>query len=247
MPVQIGAKSSPFSDPTGLMSDCHRRIEMFMRTLSAAAKFEGRRLSDDESRNLEAALRYFREAAPKHNADEEESLFPRLRSLPDLEVQRVLINLDRLEQEHRWAAPLHMEIDRLGQQWLSNGRLGKDEVRAFQTAIRKLVAMYGTHIHFEESALFPLATRVLSPAQTTDIAREMANRRNVERGAGYGVQVYLRNAYSYDRRDPEDRTINGDDPSQVREKMLDKTIADSFPASDPPSSEPAPGVDPFTT
>jgi hemerythrin-like domain-containing protein len=231
------------------MSDCHRRIEMFMRTLSAAAKFEGLRLSDEERRDLEAALRYFREAAPKHNADEEESLFPRLRSVPDLEVQRVLINLDRLEQEHRWAAPLHMEIDRLGQQWLSNGRLGKDEVRAFQTAIRKLVAMYGTHIHFEESALFPLATRVLSPAQTTDIAREMANRRNVERGAGYGVQVYLRNAfsYSYDRRDPEDRTINGDDPCQVREKMLDKTIADSFPASDPPSSEPAPGVDPFTT
>jgi hypothetical protein len=107
------------------MSDCHRRIEMFMRTLSAAAKFEGRRLSDEERRDLEAALRYFREAAPKHNADEEESLFPRLRSLPDLEVQRVLINLDRLEQEHRWAAPLHMEIDRLGQQWLSNDDLEK--------------------------------------------------------------------------------------------------------------------------
>ena len=227
------------------MSDCHRRIEMFMRTLSAAAKFEGRHLSDDESRALEAALRYFREAAPKHNADEEESLFPRLRSLPDLEVQRVLINLDRLEKEHRWAVPLHMEIDRLGQQWLSKGRLGKDEVCAFRTAIRKLVAMYGTHIHFEESALFPLATRVLSPAQTTDIAREMAKRRNLERAAGHGVQVYLQNAY--DRRDPEDRTVNGDDPLQVREKMLDKTIADSFPASDPPSSEPAPGVDPFTT
>jgi hemerythrin-like domain-containing protein len=227
------------------MSDCPRRIEMFMRTLSTAAEFEGRRLSDDESRALTAALRYFREAAPKHNADEEESLFPRLRASPDLEVQRVLITLERLEQEHRWAAPLHMEIDRLGQQWLSKGQLEKDEVCALETAIRKLVAMYGTHIHFEESALFPLATRVLSPAQTTDIAREMAKRRNLERATGHGVQVNLQNAY--DRRDPEDRTVNGDDPSQVREKMLDKTIADSFPASDPPSTEPAPGVDPFTT
>jgi hemerythrin-like domain-containing protein len=245
MPVQIGAKSSTFSDPTGLMSDCHRRIEMFMRTLSTAAQFEGRLLSADESRALEAALRYFREAAPKHNADEEESLFPRLRCLPDLEVQRVLVNLDRLEQEHRWADPLHMEIDRLGQRWLSNGRLGKNDVHAFQTAIRKLVAMYGTHIHFEESVLFPLATRILSPAQTTEIAREMAKRRNPERVEEHSVQVYLQNAY--DRRDPEDRAVNGDDPAQVREKMLDKTIADSFPASDPPSSEPAPGVDPFTT
>jgi len=149
-----------------------------MRTLSMAADFDGRRLSDDESRALDAALRYFREAAPKHNADEEESLFPRLRALQHLEVQRALADLDRLEQEHRWAAPLHMEIDRLGQQWLSNRELGTDEVRAFQTAIRKLTAMYCTHIHFEESALFPLAARLLSPAQTTDIAREMAKRRN---------------------------------------------------------------------
>lgn len=47
------------------------------------------------------------------------------------------------------------------------------------------------------------------------------------------------------RRDPEDRAIDIQDRSQVREKMLDKTIADSFPASDPPSTNPAPSVDPF--
>lgn len=46
-------------------------------------------------------------------------------------------------------------------------------------------------------------------------------------------------------RDPEDRTIDEQDSSQVREKMLDKTIADSFPASDPPSTNPAPALDPF--
>lgn len=46
-------------------------------------------------------------------------------------------------------------------------------------------------------------------------------------------------------RDPEDRKVDERDPSQVREKMLDKTIADSFPASDPLSSDPAPTVDPF--
>jgi hypothetical protein len=46
-------------------------------------------------------------------------------------------------------------------------------------------------------------------------------------------------------RDPEDRLINESDQGQIREKMLDKTIADSFPASDPPSSNPAPAADPF--
>jgi len=47
-------------------------------------------------------------------------------------------------------------------------------------------------------------------------------------------------------RDPEDRSVDEQDLSEVREKMLDKTIADSFPASDPPSSNPAPAADDFT-
>lgn len=34
-------------------------------------------------------------------------------------------------------------------------------------------------------------------------------------------------------------------PCAVREKMLDKTIADSFPTSDPPSSIPDPTSDSF--
>lgn len=48
-----------------------------------------------------------------------------------------------------------------------------------------------------------------------------------------------------DLRDPEDRRVNEQDPAEVREKMLDKTIADSFPASDPPSTNPAPAADSF--
>jgi hypothetical protein len=48
-----------------------------------------------------------------------------------------------------------------------------------------------------------------------------------------------------DFRDPEDRPVDETDPRQVRDKMLDKTIADSFPASDPPSSNPAPQEDSF--
>jgi len=46
-------------------------------------------------------------------------------------------------------------------------------------------------------------------------------------------------------RDPEDRSVNQLDQLEIREKMLDKTLADSFPASDPPSTDPAPGFDSF--
>ena len=46
-------------------------------------------------------------------------------------------------------------------------------------------------------------------------------------------------------RDPEDRVVKAGDRKAKREKMLDKTIADSFPASDPPSSLPDPTEDSF--
>ena len=131
MPVQIGTKASNFSDPTGLLSDCHRRIEMFLSTLRAAADFGGRQLGEDERRALDAALRYFREAAPKHNADGGGSLFPRLRSVNAPEVEVVLAEISRLEQEHHWAAPLHAEVDRLGQQWLLDGQLAGGQAQPF--------------------------------------------------------------------------------------------------------------------
>lgn len=44
-------------------------------------------------------------------------------------------------------------------------------------------------------------------------------------------------------RDPEDRWVSADDEAAVREKMMDKTLADSYPASDPPSTLPNPSVD----
>lgn len=51
-------------------------------------------------------------------------------------------------------------------------------------------------------------------------------------------QEFLRPA-----RDPEDRPVASDDISAIREKMFDKTLADSYPASDPPSTIPDPSHD----
>ena len=48
-----------------------------------------------------------------------------------------------------------------------------------------------------------------------------------------------------DPRDPEDREIDQSNAAARRDKMMDKTVADTFPASDPPSSLPDPGDDSF--
>ena len=48
------------------------------------------------------------------------------------------------------------------------------------------------------------------------------------------------------KRDPEDRVVDPANSQAKREKMFDKTIADSFPASDAPSSRPDPSEDSFS-
>jgi hypothetical protein len=47
-------------------------------------------------------------------------------------------------------------------------------------------------------------------------------------------------------RDPEDRAIDENNAVEIKDKMMDKTVADTFPASDPPSSLPDPDEDSFT-
>ncbi|MGB9074890.1 MAG: hemerythrin domain-containing protein [Terriglobales bacterium] len=179
MPVQIGAKSHNFTDPTGLLSDCHRRVEMFLGTLEAVAGVIDRPATEETRQALASALRYFAQAAPKHTADEEESLFPRLRRIHDAEIEAAFSKLEQLEQEHRWAAPLHAEVERLGAQYLSTDNLSSPEVDEFRKDVADLASMYKQHISVEDELVFPLASRLLSDAEKAAIAVEMAGRRKV--------------------------------------------------------------------
>ncbi len=165
------------TDPLGLLSDCHRRVEMFLGVLKAAAALDGRELNSDERNSLENALRYFREAAPKHTADEEESLFPRMRSTQSAEANTALAELEKLEADHRWADPLHAQVDDLGQKWLAAGKLGANDAAAFNEAIAQLVAMYARHIEVEEKVVFPAASRCLPKDVQHRIGLEMTARR----------------------------------------------------------------------
>jgi len=177
MAVQIGATTHSFSDPTALLSDCHRRIEMFFETLEKVADHIDEPLAHDAGRALESALRYFREAAPKHTADEEESVFPRLRQSCDPEVKAALAAFDVLEQEHRRAESLHTQIEILGKLCLEQGHLSNFEAIDFRKAVADLGSIYRKHIRMEDVVVFPIAARILSAADKAEIAGEMAARR----------------------------------------------------------------------
>ncbi len=177
MPVQIGGKTHSYSEPTGLLSDCHRRIEMFLGSLDRIAAAADRPLDGNSRGALEAALRYFREAAPKHTADEEESLFTRLKQVDDPEVAAAIEKLAPLERDHRRADSLHVEVDQLGRAYLEHGTLSPEEVQRFRLAMSELSAIYKEHIRVEDEIVFPVAGKTLSAAEKAVIAVEMAARR----------------------------------------------------------------------
>jgi hemerythrin-like domain-containing protein len=181
MPIVIGEKrESDFTDPIGMLGDCHRRIVRFLHVLVAlAAQQKGDPLSDEQRTLLSTSLRYFREAAPKHTADEEESLFPRLRRLDSPEIDAVLAQIDSLEQDHECADRSHAEVDRLGQLWLMNGRLSPEDALQFEKLVGQLETLYRHHIGQEDTEVFPFAARVLTPVDREAIGKEMAARRGV--------------------------------------------------------------------
>lgn len=179
MPVQIGAKTHEFSDPTGLLSDCHRRIEMFLASLQRLAEVIDSPLTTEAHGALDTALRYFHEAAPKHTQDEEESLFPRLRKIQHPEIERTLSTLDALENDHRRADALHAEVHQLGLQCLEEGHLPIRDADRFRHAVSGLASIYAEHIRIEDNVVFPAAKRALSPSQKAAIASEMSSRRDI--------------------------------------------------------------------
>lgn len=181
MPVTIGGKrESDFSDPLGMLSDCHRRIERFLHALIAiAGERQGGPLDAAQRASLETSLRYFRDAAPRHTADEEVSLFPRLRRMQLPELEATLAQLDTLEHDHQHAEAAHQEVDRLGQAWLTRGRLSSEEISRLQALLAGLAQIYERHIALEDHEVFPSAQRLLSPSDRTEVGSEMAARRGV--------------------------------------------------------------------
>jgi hemerythrin-like domain-containing protein len=186
MPIVIGAKrESDFTDPIGMLGDCHRRIEMFLKVLvRVAEQAQGEALNEEQRGAVETALRYFREAAPKHTADEEESLFPRLRRIESADMRALMARIESLEKEHVCADRSHGEVDSLGRLRLKNGMLLADQASRFRTLVLQLRDLYRHRIATEDSEVFPAAAAALSASDRQAIGGEMASRRSSPEGDG---------------------------------------------------------------
>jgi hemerythrin-like domain-containing protein len=179
MPVQIGARAeSDFTDPVGMLRDCHRRIERFLGVLRTIGdESDGGPLSAERRKALGTSLRYFREGAPRHVQDEEVSLFPRLRHQKSADVAAALAVVERLERDHHTVEAWHRELDGLGTRWSREGALDAASISRFRQLAQQLSELYDEHIQVEDNQVFPLAASSLPRSDLTAIGREMAERR----------------------------------------------------------------------
>lgn len=175
MSVEIGGRpDSGFDDPLGMLQDCHRRIERFLKTLGTVlGRARGRTLDDEEAAAVKSALHYFRVGGSRHTDDEEESLFPRLNAHPDAPGT----TMNDLEEEHQRAQGLHYVVDRLFMMWLNARGLKAEHEQQLESAMAQLEQLYASHIDVEERILFPAAAKLLSPEELTAIGEEFRRRR----------------------------------------------------------------------
>jgi hemerythrin-like domain-containing protein len=174
--IQIGARpDAGFDDPLGMLKDCHRRVEHFLNILCVVVdRAAGRALTDEESAAIQAALNYFRVGGQRHNADEEQSLFPRMRAA---EATAPLAEIGGLEHDHRDAEVLHRRADELYSAWISQGALAPELHSELASATGKLKQLYKQHIELEEKVIFPRAAQMLKPDALAAMGEEFRARR----------------------------------------------------------------------
>jgi hemerythrin-like domain-containing protein len=202
MAVNLGDKPlADFTDPIQMMKDCHRRIEHFLDVLrKVETEFGEGDLPDHGRRALEASLNYFANFAPHHTADEEQSLFPRMRSSQSTQGRGAMENLDLLERDHRRGEICHASVDRLVRQWLEAGRMDEPRRKSLRAALDELATMYAAHIALEEQQVFVLAACTMTATQLREIGLEMKRRRSlVGSGPEAGDAGELRRTATIDR------------------------------------------------
>lgn len=182
MSLTIGQpREHGYDDPIGMLLDCHRRIERFLGDLQALA--HAGTLDPAGRARLEAALHYFAHALPRHTADEEESLFPRL-----LARDPTLEDLAPLHADHEQTRALQGEVDALGRSWLADGTCDLPRLRRVLGELRRI---QGEHIAREDQ-LFPRLAALLTEADRLACGREMAARRGVDFDAWRAMVQKLR-------------------------------------------------------
>jgi hemerythrin-like domain-containing protein len=139
-------------DPFEMLLRSHRRLEERLDDLAAAKDREA----------VEEVAHFFGRAVVRHEADEEKSLFPRLKGCDAV--------VAALTAEHREHEKLHNELRDIAEGWPATQAKLPD-------LVARLRAAYASHVEREEKELFPAARKQLGDDALTEMLREMDSRR----------------------------------------------------------------------
>ena len=168
-------KGGDTSDAVDLLLSCHQRIRHFTamaRRLAAPGA-----PPDQIGAAAQAVHRYYSVALPLHEADENQSVYPRLRSAL-LQAGATLA-----AEANQAMVDQHVAIDKLVAtllpQWAG---LSHHPERAPETAAtaERLDAAWQEHLELEERVVFPALRTYLQPTDRTAIRHEMAERRQIQ-------------------------------------------------------------------
>lgn len=154
-----------------ILAHCHEHISARLDELAALAADLERdpRLDPPRLALLAGALACLDTVIPIHSADEEQTLFPRLRALPEFRVSHGHTPMDCMEREHVEHRALMAALKR---------DLMLDRPEAVARSARAVVAAYREHIARENEVLFPWAREQLTDAAEVErMTREMRERR----------------------------------------------------------------------
>jgi hemerythrin-like domain-containing protein len=163
-----------FDEPIEMLEACHGRIEAQLTTLERLTQRVAAQGTDADARvAARAVMRYFDTAGVHHHRDEEEDVFPLLRTLAAERGRAEIAAVsDELGREH---ATMDLQWSRLRERLAAMAagadvRLDADEVARFAWTYRR-------HMETEAASLLPFAKEALSVEQRALLGERMAARR----------------------------------------------------------------------
>ena len=171
--IQISVPGKKSESAVDMLTACHDRIRNFTSVVRKLAHAEGS-APEEIVAAAGGAHRYFTVALPLHEADEEESLRPRLMASSTPEIGAAL---DAMTHQHEAIDDL---IDRLLPLLVllgSNPSKLPEVHGELCTLSKALGEVFDGHLQLEEGVIFPAAASMLDVAAQAAILQEMQERR----------------------------------------------------------------------
>jgi hemerythrin-like domain-containing protein len=170
-----GTPRAGFDEPLEMLQECHGHIEDQLQTLERLADHVAKKGCDAEARlAAETVLRYFDTSGALHHQDEDEDLFPLLRTrAAALRRPEVSAAIEELEREH---ATMHSQWKRLGEHL---GAVAGGGARLDAGEVGRFAWLYRRHMDRESAAVLPFANEILNTTQRAALGKRMAARRKM--------------------------------------------------------------------